>query len=146
MLSLYLEEQTEADPLIVSDISSLLRVHCLVNAGMSNINTFKFILTRPFFCQICYLSSSRKRWVWCRWSVSSSRCPSRPGGSPPRCSLSGLRCRSWRSPGRSPSTGSRRWPAHGAMGKGGEVSCVYLVMKPEHIVIDTNVIKFDVPL
>ena len=36
---LYLEKQTEADPLIVSDISSLLRVHCLVDARMSNINT-----------------------------------------------------------------------------------------------------------
>ena len=48
MLSLYLEEQAEANPLIVSDISSLLRVHCLVNTGMSNINTFKFILTRPY--------------------------------------------------------------------------------------------------
>ena len=37
----YLEEQTEADPLIVSDISPLLGVYCLVNARVSNINTFK---------------------------------------------------------------------------------------------------------
>ena len=47
--------------------------------------------------------------------------------------------------------GARRQQDHegglhtGQWGRG-EVSCVYLVMKPEHIVIDTNVIKFDVPL
>ena len=35
----YLEEEAEADPLVVSDISPLLWVYCLVDAGVSNINT-----------------------------------------------------------------------------------------------------------
>ena len=36
---IYLEEEAEADPLVVSDISPLLWVYCLVDAGVSNINT-----------------------------------------------------------------------------------------------------------
>ena len=35
----YLEEETEADPLVVSDVSPLLRVDSLVNARMGHINT-----------------------------------------------------------------------------------------------------------
>ena len=35
----YLEEEAEADPLVISDVSSLLRVDCLVNARVSHVNT-----------------------------------------------------------------------------------------------------------
>ena len=34
----YLEEETEADPLVVSDVSPLLRVDSLVNTRMGHIN------------------------------------------------------------------------------------------------------------
>ena len=37
--SSYLKEEAEADPLVISDISPLLWVYCLVDAGVSNINT-----------------------------------------------------------------------------------------------------------
>ena len=36
---IYLKEKAETDPLVISDISPLLRVNSLVNAGVSNINT-----------------------------------------------------------------------------------------------------------
>ena len=36
----YLEEETEADPLIVPHISSLFWIYCLVNTRVSNINTY----------------------------------------------------------------------------------------------------------
>ena len=36
----YLEEETEADPLIVPHISSFFWIYCLVNTRMSNINTY----------------------------------------------------------------------------------------------------------
>ena len=35
----YLKEKAKADPLVISDISPLLRVYSLVNARVSNINT-----------------------------------------------------------------------------------------------------------
>ena len=35
----YLEEEAEADPLVISDVSSLLRVDCLVNTRVSHVNT-----------------------------------------------------------------------------------------------------------
>ena len=38
-LDTYLEEETEADPLVVSDVSPLLRVDGLVNTRMGHINT-----------------------------------------------------------------------------------------------------------
>ena len=36
---IYLKEKAETDPLVISDISPLLRVNSFVNAGVSNINT-----------------------------------------------------------------------------------------------------------
>ena len=42
---IYLEEEAEADPLVVSDISPLLWVYCLVDAGVSNINTCTVTVT-----------------------------------------------------------------------------------------------------
>ena len=42
---IYLEEEAEADPLVISDISPLLWVYCLVDAGVSNINTCTVTIT-----------------------------------------------------------------------------------------------------
>ena len=49
----YLEEQTEADPLIVSDISPLLWVYRLVDAGVSNINTCTVTITLTMPAVLC---------------------------------------------------------------------------------------------
>ena len=35
----YLEEETEADPLVVSDVSPLIRIHGLVNARMGHVHS-----------------------------------------------------------------------------------------------------------
>ena len=39
-LTLYLEEEAEADPLIVSDVSSLLGVHRLVNTRVGHVHSY----------------------------------------------------------------------------------------------------------
>ena len=51
---LYLEEETETDPLIVPHISSLFWIYCLVNTRMSNINTCRNII----HCSLKTLGSS----------------------------------------------------------------------------------------
>ena len=53
---IYLEEEAEADPLVISDISPLLWVYRLVDAGVSNINTctVTITLTMPaVLCAVC---------------------------------------------------------------------------------------------
>ena len=50
---IYLEEEAEADPLVISDISPLLWVYRLVDAGVSNINTCTVTTTLTMPAVLC---------------------------------------------------------------------------------------------